>query len=163
MAREIFLVDYGDNLPEDKRKLSINRHATFLKKLGVGHEEFEPFIFHPNVDEYRRDAAEFAGHLGTNKLVQADFIAPHWQPPFDNPNLIKTNLICIAAYALQREKMSLPVGQSAQMVVVAQSELANEFIRHYPGGLASDYYNADRKAPVYNHYYIEHIAIPQSI
>jgi hypothetical protein len=158
MAKEIYLLGYDDSLPDNSRRKSLGRYADHLQKLGVG-RDFKPMIFSPKISPYDADAAFMAEQLGTTSIHTTEFMATHWPMPFMGGGQANACIIGGIAHTLHQEGGELGPGDDAQMIVVAQAALAQEFLRLNPNGVSTDYFNEGHKPPLYHHYFVQHVQL----
>ncbi len=162
MAKEIFVLDYLDELDGTERARSLEVQAAWLAKLSVGHTnpDLTPYVHHPSDPRYAEDARFIAEKLETDRVFEVDFLAPHWPMPFVNASQANACIVGNIAYKLHQEGVErAPINQPEQHVIVAQSALAQEFLRLNPGGVAREQLHIKVKSPIVERYYIEHIGI----
>lgn len=159
MAKEIFLLEYNELLPKDSRQRDLGRYAEHLQKLGVGSAEFQPMIFSPSSDPYASDAEFMAAELGSTLTYTTDFIKPHWPIPFVNGNQANACIIGTIAHTLHQEDAKLDATDPAQMIVLAQPALSQEFLRLNPNGVSKDHFNTGDRSGLFSRYFIQHVKL----
>lgn len=174
MAREIFLLDYDRDVHAAEHAAQLRDYAAWLGKLGVGNgehidehgESYEsgvvPIVFHDGSVEAELDAAYMGYALKTDRIYKAHLGPDALPMPFVNDMQCSALIVGSLALALRDAGEQLRVASNEHMVVV-QPELAKEFLRVNPNGVARDRFHVGARSSVMNRYYIERIKLGERL